>query len=170
MARDAGISASGKGIRKVAEAAPEYGSASRAADQGAHDYLALLGLRSFDTATLVRRLRNGISYASFEKLRKSLGVSTQELAEAVRISPRTLARRRKAGRLQPDESDRLVRLARLFAAAVELYQGEPDAARTWMMRPSRALGGASPFAMARTEVGAREVEALIGRIEHGVFG
>ena len=148
----------------------EYGSAPGAADPGAHGYLALLGLRSSDTATLVRRLREGISYASLEKLRKSLGVSTQELAEAVRISPRTLARRRKAGRLQPDESDRLVRLARLFAAAVELYRGDPGGARTWMMRPSRALGGASPFAMARTEVGAREVEALIGRIEHGVFG
>jgi putative toxin-antitoxin system antitoxin component (TIGR02293 family) len=148
----------------------EDATAPGAAGQGAHDYLALLGLRSCDAATLVRRLREGLAYASFDKLRTSLGVSTQELAEAVAVSPRTLARRRKAGRLLPDESDRLIRLARLFAAAVELYQGDPDGARTWMMRPSRALGGASPFAMARTEVGAREVEAVIGRIGHGVLG
>ena len=71
--------------------------------------------------------------------------------------------------MQPDESDRLVRFARVFSRAIELYGGNVDSAQAWMMRPNRALGGASPFEMARTEVGAREVEKLVHQIEHGVI-
>jgi uncharacterized protein (DUF2384 family) len=39
----------------------------------------------------------------------------------------------------------------------------------WLRSPNRALGGESPLALSKTEVGAREVENLIGRLEHGVF-
>ncbi len=137
---------------------------------GRHEYLALLGLRSFDTAALVKRLQQGISYAAFERLKKNLGVTSEELADAALISRRTLARRKQSGRLRPDESDRLVRLARVFAEAIGLFQGDSGAARSWMMKGNRALGGASPFEMVRTEVGTREVEQLITRAEHGVYG
>ena len=71
--------------------------------------------------------------------------------------------------MQPDESDRLVRLARVFSRAIEMYVGNVDAAKDWLIRSNRVLGGASPFEMAKTDVGAREVENLITRIEHGVF-
>ena len=71
--------------------------------------------------------------------------------------------------MQPDESDRLVRLARVFSRAIELYGGDSEGAQAWLMRPNRALGGASPFEMAKTEVGAGEVERLISQIEHGVI-
>jgi putative toxin-antitoxin system antitoxin component (TIGR02293 family) len=153
----------------VAESVLEYGAETPAGRSGQHPYLALLGLRSFDTAGLVKRLEAGVSFAAFERLKRKLKVSSLDLAEMAQITPRTLARRKKAGRLQPDESDRLVRLARVFSGAIGLFDGDADAAQEWMMRPNRGLGGASPFEMVRTEVGAREVERLIGRIEHGVF-
>jgi putative toxin-antitoxin system antitoxin component (TIGR02293 family) len=135
---------------------------------GQHEYLSLLGLRSFDTASLLKRLDEGLSYAAFERLKRRLQVSSRELADAALINPRTLARRKRAGRFGPDESDRLVRIARVFSSAIELYDGNVESARRWMMRPRRALGGPTPFEMARTEVGAREVERLIHQIEHGV--
>ncbi len=71
--------------------------------------------------------------------------------------------------MQPDESDRLVRLARVFSRAIELFEGDSEGAQEWMMRPNRAFGEVSPFEMVKTDVGAREVENLIGRIEHGVI-
>lgn len=131
--------------------------------------MSLLGLRSFDTASLLKRLNEGLSYAAFERLKRRLRVTSQELAEAAQITQRTLARRKATGRMQPAESDRLVRLARVFSRAIELYAGDADAAQGWMMRSNRALGKVSPFEMAKTEVGSREVENLITRIEHGVF-
>ncbi len=153
----------------VSEAAVDYSAAMSTATSGQHEYLSLLGLRSFDTASLLKRLDEGLSYAAFERLKRRLKVSSQELADAALITHRTLARRKKAGRMQPDESDRLVRLARVFSRAIELFEGDSEGAQAWMMRPNRAFGEVSPFEMVRTDVGAREVENLIGRIEHGVI-
>ena len=153
---------------RVSEAAVDYSGALATDTPGQHAYVSLLGLRSYDTAGLVKRLREGLSYAAFERLKRKLKVSSHELADATLITQRTLARRKKAGRMQPDESDRLVRMARVFSRAIGLYGGNEDLARVWMMRPRQALGGPSPFEMARTEVGAREVEKLIHQIEHGV--
>ena len=87
----------------------------------------------------------------------------------VQISPRTLARRKDEGRLRPDESDRLVRVARIFGRAIDLFEGNAPAARQWLGKPNTALGGASPLEMVTSEVGAREIVGLIGRLEHGVF-
>jgi len=155
--------------QRVSEASVDYAAPVPATASGQHEYLSLLGLRSFDTASLLKRLDEGLSYAAFEKLKRRLKVSSQELADAALITQRTLARRKKTGRMRPDESDRLVRLARVFSRALELYGGNSDLAQSWMMRPNRAFGGVSPFEMVKTDVGAREVENLIGRIEHGVI-
>jgi putative toxin-antitoxin system antitoxin component (TIGR02293 family) len=154
---------------RVSERVLEHGTGTTVGRSGRHEYVSLLGLRSFDTAGLVKRLEEGVSFAAFERLKRNLNVSAQDLAEVAQITQRTLARRKKAGRLQPDESDRLVRLARVFSRAIGLFEGDADAAQEWMMRSNRGLGGASPFDMAKTGVGAREVENLIGRIEHGVI-
>ena len=155
--------------RRVSEAAVDYGATVPTATSGQHEYLSLLGLRSCDTAALMKRLDDGISYAAFERLKRKLGVSSKELGDAALITQRTLARRKKAGRMQPDESDRLVRLARVFSREIDLFEGDSEGAQEWIVRPNRAFSGVSPFEMVRTEIGAREVENLIGRIEHGVI-
>jgi putative toxin-antitoxin system antitoxin component (TIGR02293 family) len=57
----------------------------------------------------------------------------------------------------------------VFAHALRLFEGDRDAAKGWLSRPQKALGGLPPVSVARTEVGALEVERLIGRLDHGVF-
>ena len=84
------------------------------------------------------------------------------------ISARRLARRKEAGRLEPDESDRLMRASRVIARAIELFEGDREAARTWLTTHLRALGDHTPLEFAKTDVGAIEVENLIGRLEHGI--
>jgi len=97
------------------------------------------------------------------------GLPVPVLASLVGIPGRTLARRKAAGRLAPEESERLLRISTVFELAVELFEGDVAAAIDWLTAPKKALGGNAPLAYARTELGAREVEALIGRLEHGVF-
>jgi putative toxin-antitoxin system antitoxin component (TIGR02293 family) len=63
----------------------------------------------------------------------------------------------------------VLRFARLFRLALELYDGDADAARAWLQKPARALDGVRPLDHAETEEGAREVERLLGRLEHGVY-
>ena len=73
-----------------------------------------------------------------------------------------------AGRLQPEESDRLLRASRVFGRALELFEGDPEAARRWLDTPQAAIGGARPFDTIRTDIGAREVEFVIDRLEQGL--
>jgi len=92
-----------------------------------------------------------------------------EIASVAGIAPRTLARRRNSGKFTWDESERLLRISAVFDRAVELFEGDVPAAAAWLTTPQPALGRRTPLAYSRTEVGAREVEDLIGRLEHGVF-
>jgi putative toxin-antitoxin system antitoxin component (TIGR02293 family) len=93
----------------------------------------------------------------------------EKIARFVAIPQRTLSRRQSEGKLQPDESDRVWRASAIFDMAVDLFEGDVAAARQWLQAPQSALGGEMPLDFASTEVGAREVENLIGRLEHGVF-
>ena len=58
---------------------------------------------------------------------------------------------------------------RVSDKALKLFEGDAWAAERWLSSPKVALDGAVPYELVRTEAGAREVEALIGRLEHGVF-
>lgn len=126
-------------------------------------------LTAIDNAEAVRMVRAGLPFRWLVNLEKALGVPRAALARCVDIPLRTLSRRQKEGRLRPDESDRLWRLARIFDAAVDLFEGDICAARQWLLAPQPALGGETALEFASTEVGSREVENLIGRLEHGVF-
>jgi putative toxin-antitoxin system antitoxin component (TIGR02293 family) len=111
----------------------------------------------------------GFPYQALIAFETNSGVSLQALAETIGIPERTLARRRVAGRLAPEESERLLRLSSIFEKAVELFEGNVSSAVQWLEVPKRALENQTPLQYARTEIGARAVENLIGRLEHGVF-
>ena len=133
-----------------------------------HFYVSLLGLHTFDTAKLLERVTEGLSFHSWERFLRATEIPKELAQSVIQIPPRTLTRRKAEGRLHTDESDRLIRAARIFARALILFEGDAEAARTWLLSPQAALGGTSPFEYASTEVGSREVEALIGRLEHGI--
>ncbi len=124
--------------------------------------------RSMDPRETVATIRAGLPMIEFEGLQELLGLSAEVLAGHLGISRSTLVRRRKSGRLDMQESDRLLRYARLYGRAEEVLGGAA-AARQWLGAPARALAYVSPLEFAETEAGCREVENLLGRIEHGVF-
>lgn len=134
----------------------------------AHGYARLLGLGSFDGERLQRRVLDGFAYAALLRLQEKFELSTEQIGHLVQIKPRTLARRKSEGRLLAEESDRLLRAARILGLTLDLFEGDAVATRRWMLAKNRGLGERAPLEVARTDVGAREVEALIGRLEHGV--
>lgn len=133
-----------------------------------NSFVALLGLQTAQTPALVESIRKGFSYQVWERLIRNSGLVVIDLADAVQITTRTLSRRKVEGRFQPDESDRIARVARVFAAVISLFEGAVEPAREWFTAPQRALGGATPLHYVSTEIGALEVERLIGRLEHGI--
>lgn len=133
-----------------------------------HEATALLGLPQGDAISLASLVGAGLRYAALDRFRKESALSLAAVASMIRVNDRTLARRKIEGRLQPDESDRLFRAARVFARALDLFEGDRDAARSWLTAPQRALAGKVPLDLATTDVGAHEVENVIGRLEHGI--
>ena len=121
------------------------------------------------TGEWVSRIQSGMPAASALAFKEALKLTNAELAAVLGLSPRTLARWNPAkSKLDLVSGDRLVRSARLFAIAVEVLEDDEAAAR-WLKAPQRALGGAVPLQLAETDVGVRAVEALLGRMEHGVY-
>jgi len=141
----------------------------RSGKPGPHAYAVLLGLKAFEPVALMKSVQRGFGFDAFERLQRNLELSQARLLEVVQIPPRTFSRRRKEGRLMTDESDRLLRAGRVFGRAIELFEGDVEAARSWLSVPQAVLGGVQPWDLARTDLGAREVEFAIGRIEQGVF-
>src|SRR5271154_7078300 len=121
-------------------------------------------LRSDDD--LREAIREGFPHAVLAELMRASGLTLKELADALDLSPRSLQRRRRSGRLARHESDRLYRLARIVAISNE-YLGDRERATRWLKHPNRALGGVAPFAAIDTEPGARQVEDVLGRIAYG---
>ena len=136
---------------------------------GSIPYAALLGVEAADRMELAERVRDGFSFRAFGSLSEAMQLSSSQLADLVQISERTLVRRRKAGRLKAEESERLLRFSRLYTLAYELFEGDQAAAQRWLATVNQALKGKTPLEAGRTEVGAREVENLIMRLERGVF-
>lgn len=121
-----------------------------------------------EAAYMIEKVRDGLPLGEFHALRDRLGLTEERLAGLLGMSRATLHRRKVDGSLDRAASDRLVRFARLLLRAKSALGGDA-AARSWLSAPAVAFRGECPLDFADTEIGAREVEALLGRIEHGVF-
>ena len=136
---------------------------------GPNAHVILLGLTVFDTPDLLKAINKGFTYHTFQRFQRNIALPLESVMTLVNIPRRTLTRRKHEGRFAPEESDRLVRASRVYGKALELFEGNVRAASNWLLAPQRGLGGAVPLALAQTDIGSREVERLIGRLEHGVF-
>ena len=117
---------------------------------------------------IIDKVRGGLPFAEFHLMQEMLGVTEERLGAWLGMSRATLHRRKKLGSLDRTESDRLVRYGRLMSHATAALGGI-EGARSWLVAPAIAFNGECPLDFADTEVGAREVDALLGRLEHGVF-
>ena len=129
----------------------------------------ILGLKEMNLPSLIRLIGKGLPWSTVPAFARVTGFSQQDLADFLGVPARTFARRRLSGTLGPAESERLLRLAEIFEAALGLFDGDHDGVRQWLTSPVRGLSHARPIDYARTELGAREVRNLIGRLEDGVF-
>jgi putative toxin-antitoxin system antitoxin component (TIGR02293 family) len=114
-------------------------------------------------------VRDGIPARALKTFADTLSLNLTDMARVVVIPRRTLERRMAANALlRTGESERVVRLGRIFAKAKEVFEDSNEAAN-WLNEPLESFGGQTPLQLTSTEPGAREVEQILGRIEHGVF-
>jgi len=116
---------------------------------------------------LVGMVREGLSWTLYQGVMTDLGFTDQVAAGVLHIPLRTLTRR-KGGRLDPRESERVLRLVRLRARAEDVL-GTRAKATLWLESPNRALGGATPLSLLDTDIGTQAAEDVLTRIEYGVY-
>ena len=117
----------------------------------------------------IRQIERGLSFHSLVRLGKTLDLPLERVGSLVRISARTLARRKREGRFNFDESERIFRLMSVVDDVIELFEGDIGATRRWLLRPRPIFYQQSALEFSKTEIGAGEVKDLIGRLAHGVF-
>ncbi len=116
----------------------------------------------------IGRIHAGLSFRAVQNLQKALDVPMEKLASVLGMSRATLHRRKIQGKIDKEESEKLVRYQRLLAKAENVF-GNAANAREWLTQKQVGLGNAVPLEFAKSEIGAREVENLLGRIEYGVY-
>src|SRR5262245_23086249 len=137
---------------------------------GGRQFLGPLGLDTarLDEQALIVGIRSGLPFEALEAITSRFSLGATELIRILRLPQRTLARRKKTRILTADESDRLMRVARIAALAEETLGNSAKAGR-WLHEPNPALGSIPPIAWLDTDLGAKEVEELLIRIGHGVY-
>jgi putative toxin-antitoxin system antitoxin component (TIGR02293 family) len=117
-------------------------------------------------ATWVPYVRQGLPLSILDEALADGRISTAEL-DRLALSRKTLAHRRTLGSLTPDQSDRLLRLLRVIEETEATF-GDRTKAHTWLRRATPLLDGESPLDRLDTDIGTRQVEAMLGRIAHGL--
>ncbi len=131
------------------------------------------------TRTLKRRVgtdadlrtltRQGLPVSTMPVLAAALAIERKALAKVVGISDRTLSRRlAHSARLSAEESDRMVRLARVVAMATDTF-GTLEKVLLWLKAPNSVLEGQVPLELLDTDAGVRSVETVLGRIAWGIY-
>ena len=125
--------------------------------------------QSDTTHKLTRMVRQGLPPSAAEHIAEYYGLSYQQVSELIGISIRTLERHRRENKpLSPVQSDRLLRYARVAARTEAVFENT-WAAQNWLKRANPALGGEIPMYLLDTEMGAKQVDDVLVRIEYGVY-
>jgi len=125
----------------------------------------VLGRKINSAIDLARQVQDGLPSGALEEIAR-IGFSSTELDQLV-APKRTLARRRKNGRLIPVEGDTLVRIARIFLLSLRVF-GSASAALEWLRtKQKKRLGGRSPIDLLATETGSDVIEEILLRAIYG---
>jgi putative toxin-antitoxin system antitoxin component (TIGR02293 family) len=127
-------------------------------------YIGVTPKSEFDLARIVE---DGLPVNSLSLL-KDKGLTFSEISKMV-ISPRTLKHRKARGEhLSLEETDRMIRVARIVALAENVF-GSLEKALLWLRSPDDRLDDRNPLSMLHTESGGRLVENMLWQLDEGVY-
>lgn len=116
---------------------------------------------------LAVKVKKGIPYAEVKRFTTRTGLNVKRLSHVTGIPKSTLASK-KGARLTPGQSEKIVRLERIFAIAFDVFEND-DVAKNWLETPNPFLDGHTPIDLLDNEPGAKAVEELLAQIDQGVY-
>ncbi len=126
----------------------------------------VLGIEVKSDRDLEKVILNGLPCSAIAKIVER--IYPGETDKYYQLVPRsTLVRRQKEGSpLSVEESQKAERVARVFSFAVEVW-GDEAKAREFMKKSHPMLDDRTPFEASLNELGARQVEQILGRLMFG---
>lgn len=125
--------------------------------------------KPWSSTEILRVMRDGAPSEVVPTVAYRLGITQDRLFEFLKLPKSTLKGRiRNKKPLARDETDRIYRVDRVMNRAIEVL-GDENAAKEWITRENRSLGGDVPLTLMDTEYGYELVLDTLSRIEYGVF-
>jgi len=143
--------------------------------KSANNILKMLGASPHDqkgtssTAIFARSFARVFRSRHSETVLREVDLPQKQLSTILGIPTRTITRRKEVQQLTSAESDRLYRVARVAVHAASVL-GDMDKARAWLKHPNRGLGDEVPLSLLDTDIGTRQVEDVLVRLEYGIHG
>ena len=140
-----------------------------------HGVLHLLGISGQTTQPPIRNnadfigiIREGVPRKALDHLMENTGLTVAEISTIIRTSDRTLRRYTAKQKLNPEQTERIIELAKLYSRGEEVF-GNMEGFKQWMNSSIIALGNKKPKAFLDTSLGINLLMNELGRIEHGIF-
>lgn len=130
------------------------------------------GVKAFahirSNADFIIVIRKGVPKKALDTLLENTGISISEIANIIKTSDRTLRRYTPQQKLDSEQSERLIELAKLYSRGEEVFE-TMEAFKEWMNSTILALGNKKPKTFLDTSIGIAMLMDELGRIEHGIF-
>ncbi|AHF16608.1 type II RES/Xre toxin-antitoxin system antitoxin [Niabella soli] len=137
--------------------------------------LSLMGLADIaayktiqSTTDFIERIREGLPKKALDHLSEIAGLTDIEMAGIIHTSDRTLRRYAASQKLNAEQSERIIELARLYTRGADVFD-DIESFKIWMATPVDALGGKKPKVFLDTSMGIELLMEELGRIEQGIF-
>lgn len=121
-----------------------------------------------NNADFIDIIREGVPRKSIDHLMENTGLTVSEISTIIRTSDRTLRRYTARHKLNPEQSERLIELAKLYSRGKEVF-GNMESFKHWIGSKVMALGNKKPIEFLDTSLGIALLMNELGRIEHGIF-
>lgn len=148
---------------ELKEAAVTYGTPT-------HRVIALMGIHQKvgNDNDFISMIREGVLKETMDHLMNITGLNAQEMASITHTSDRTLRRYTPKTKLNQEQSERMIELAKLYSRG-EAVLGTLDNFKIWMDTPQIAFGNKRPKEYLDTSLGIEWITDELGRMEHGIF-
>ena len=121
-----------------------------------------------NVSDFINCIREGVPKKALDNLIDITGISSTEMSGIIRTSDRTLRRYSPKQKLNAEQSERVIELAKIYSRGEEVF-GTLDTFKEWMSSSVMALGNKKPKEFLDTSMGIEMLMDELGRIEHGIF-
>ena len=110
----------------------------------------------------------GVPKSAIVSVAKYLGLTMKDMADLVNLSPKTLERKKPTDLLSESVSSQAIEIAATLAHGIQVFD-TLEKFNHWVFKENRALKGKRPINIMNTATGLKMINALLTRIEEGVY-